>query len=88
MGSAKAGSFEPKKSPLTAVQHSSLYFTSFHCGSRISTDWGFSFLLNPQVKMKKEYQQKQMEKGRSPRKPSISLSAYQSKCIQAVLREE
>ncbi|NXB12117.1 NUP88 protein, partial [Cnemophilus loriae] len=41
-----------------------------------------------QVKMKKEYQQKQMEKGRSPRKPSISLSAYQSKCIQAVLREE
>ncbi|NWW63611.1 NUP88 protein, partial [Ifrita kowaldi] len=41
-----------------------------------------------QVKMKKEYQQKQMEKGRSPCKPSISLSAYQSKCIQAVLREE
>ncbi|NWU29604.1 NUP88 protein, partial [Dyaphorophyia castanea] len=41
-----------------------------------------------QVKMKKEYQQKQMEKGQSPRKPSISLSAYQSKCIQAVLREE
>ncbi|NXI87364.1 NUP88 protein, partial [Rhipidura dahli] len=41
-----------------------------------------------QVKMKKEYQQKQMEKGRSPRKLSISLSAYQSKCIQAVLREE
>uniref|UniRef100_A0A8D2MXV3 Nucleoporin 88 n=1 Tax=Zonotrichia albicollis TaxID=44394 RepID=A0A8D2MXV3_ZONAL len=41
-----------------------------------------------QVKMKKEYQQKQMEKGCSPRKPSISLSAYQSKCIQAVLREE
>ncbi|NWS20588.1 NUP88 protein, partial [Pachyramphus minor] len=41
-----------------------------------------------QVKMKKEYQQKQMEKGRSPRKPSISLSAYQSKCIQTVLREE
>ncbi|NXK38274.1 NUP88 protein, partial [Piprites chloris] len=41
-----------------------------------------------QVKMKKEYQQKQMEKGLSPRKPSISLSAYQSKCIQTVLREE
>ncbi|NWR84824.1 NUP88 protein, partial [Furnarius figulus] len=41
-----------------------------------------------QVKVKKEYQQKQMEKGRSPRKPSISLSAYQSKCIQTVLREE
>ncbi|NXS27659.1 NUP88 protein, partial [Pomatostomus ruficeps] len=41
-----------------------------------------------QVKVKKEYQQKQMEKGRSLRTPSISLSAYQSKCIQAVLREE
>ncbi|NWU81527.1 NUP88 protein, partial [Onychorhynchus coronatus] len=41
-----------------------------------------------QVKMKKEYQQKQMEKGLSPRKPSINLSAYQSKCIQTVLREE
>ncbi|NXM70201.1 NUP88 protein, partial [Serilophus lunatus] len=41
-----------------------------------------------QVKMKKEYQQKQMEEGRSPRKPSISLSAYQSKCIQTILREE
>ncbi|NXT02717.1 NUP88 protein, partial [Jacana jacana] len=41
-----------------------------------------------QVKMKKEYQQKKMEKGTSLRKPSISLSAYQSKCIQAVLREE
>ncbi|NXF79567.1 NUP88 protein, partial [Sclerurus mexicanus] len=41
-----------------------------------------------QVKVKKEYQQKLMEKGHSPRKPSISLSAYQSKCIQTVLREE
>ncbi|NXC43398.1 NUP88 protein, partial [Penelope pileata] len=41
-----------------------------------------------QVKMKKEYQQKKMEKGISPRKPSISLSAYQSKCIQTVLKEE
>ncbi|XP_015736142.1 nuclear pore complex protein Nup88 [Coturnix japonica] len=41
-----------------------------------------------QVKMKKEYQQKKMEKGISPRKPSINLSAYQSKCIQAVLKEE
>ncbi|NXG04760.1 NUP88 protein, partial [Sakesphorus luctuosus] len=41
-----------------------------------------------QVKVKKEYQQKQMEKGCSPRKPSISLNAYQSKCIQTVLREE
>ncbi|KAK2525546.1 nuclear pore complex protein Nup88 [Columba livia] len=41
-----------------------------------------------QVKMKKEYQQKKMEKGTSPRKPSITLSAYQSQCIQSVLREE
>ncbi|POI31943.1 hypothetical protein CIB84_004305 [Bambusicola thoracicus] len=41
-----------------------------------------------QVKMKKEYQQKKMEKGISPRKPSITLSAYQSKCIQTVLKEE
>ncbi|NXO49244.1 NUP88 protein, partial [Aramus guarauna] len=41
-----------------------------------------------QVKMKKEYQQKKMEKGTSPQKPSITLSAYQSKCIQTVLKEE
>ncbi|KFW11071.1 Nuclear pore complex protein Nup88, partial [Eurypyga helias] len=41
-----------------------------------------------QVKMKKEYQQKMMEKGSSPRKTSIALSAYQSKCIQTVLKEE
>ncbi|NXT77913.1 NUP88 protein, partial [Zapornia atra] len=41
-----------------------------------------------QVKMKKEYQQKKMERGTSPKKPSISLSAYQSKCIQTVLKEE
>ncbi|XP_064022488.1 nuclear pore complex protein Nup88 [Pogoniulus pusillus] len=41
-----------------------------------------------QVKMKKEYQQRKMEKGRGSRKPSISLSAYQSKCIQTVLKEE
>ncbi|XP_061211482.1 nuclear pore complex protein Nup88 [Neopsephotus bourkii] len=41
-----------------------------------------------QVKMKKEYQQKKMERGSRPRKPSISLSAYQSKCIQTVLKEE
>ncbi|NXG19200.1 NUP88 protein, partial [Grallaria varia] len=40
-----------------------------------------------QVKVKMEYQQKQMEKGRSPQKPSISLSAHQSKCIQTILRE-
>ncbi|XP_068021486.1 nuclear pore complex protein Nup88 isoform X2 [Melanerpes formicivorus] len=41
-----------------------------------------------QVKMKKEYQQKKMERGPGCRKPSITLSAYQSKCIQTVLREE
>ncbi|NXU71413.1 NUP88 protein, partial [Oreotrochilus melanogaster] len=41
-----------------------------------------------QVKMKMEYQQKMMEKGTGPRQPSISLSAYQRKCIQTVLKEE
>ncbi|XP_065587820.1 nuclear pore complex protein Nup88 [Cyrtonyx montezumae] len=41
-----------------------------------------------QVKIKKEYQQKMMEKGITPQKPSITLSAYQSKCIQTVLKEE
>ncbi|NXP48009.1 NUP88 protein, partial [Heliornis fulica] len=41
-----------------------------------------------QVKMKKEYQQQKMERGTSPKKPSITLSAYQSKCIQTVLKEE
>ncbi|XP_006029226.2 LOW QUALITY PROTEIN: nuclear pore complex protein Nup88 [Alligator sinensis] len=41
-----------------------------------------------QVKMKKDYQQRKMEKGTSPRQPSITLSAYQSKCIQSILKEE
>ncbi|CAI5795002.1 Nucleoporin 88 [Podarcis lilfordi] len=41
-----------------------------------------------QVKMKKDYQQRKMEKGTSPRKPSINLNTYQRKCIQAVLKEE
>ncbi|NXJ90325.1 NUP88 protein, partial [Corythaixoides concolor] len=41
-----------------------------------------------QVKMKKEYQEKKMEKGTSPPKPSITLSAYQIKCIQTVLKEQ
>nr|XP_020666396.1 nuclear pore complex protein Nup88 [Pogona vitticeps] len=41
-----------------------------------------------QVKMKKDYQHRKMEKGTSPRKPSLSLSAHQRKCIQAVLKEE
>ncbi|NXG78653.1 NUP88 protein, partial [Baryphthengus martii] len=41
-----------------------------------------------QVKMKTEYQQKKMEKGTSSHKPTITLSAYQVKCIQTVLKEE
>ncbi|XP_061461165.1 nuclear pore complex protein Nup88 isoform X2 [Rhineura floridana] len=41
-----------------------------------------------QVKMKKDYQQRKMKKGMSPRKPSINLNTYQRKCIQAVLKEE
>ncbi|XP_066492774.1 nuclear pore complex protein Nup88 [Tiliqua scincoides] len=41
-----------------------------------------------QVKMKKDYQQRKMEKGTSPRKSSINLNACQRKCIQAVLKEE
>uniref|UniRef100_A0A2D4PNF1 Uncharacterized protein n=3 Tax=Micrurus TaxID=8634 RepID=A0A2D4PNF1_MICSU len=41
-----------------------------------------------QVKMKKDYQQRKMEKGNSPQKPSINLSTYQRKCIQVVLKEE
>ncbi|XP_015673354.1 nuclear pore complex protein Nup88 [Protobothrops mucrosquamatus] len=41
-----------------------------------------------QVKMKKDYQQRKMEKGNSPQKPSINLSTYQRKCIRAVLKEE
>ncbi|XP_067328148.1 nuclear pore complex protein Nup88 isoform X2 [Anolis sagrei] len=41
-----------------------------------------------QVKMKKDYQQRKTETGSSPRKPSITLSASQRKCIQAVLKEE
>ncbi|KAJ7309044.1 hypothetical protein JRQ81_008334 [Phrynocephalus forsythii] len=41
-----------------------------------------------QVKMKKDYQQRKMEKGTSPQKPSLSLSPHQRKCIQAVLKEE
>uniref|UniRef100_G3TNY3 Nucleoporin 88 n=1 Tax=Loxodonta africana TaxID=9785 RepID=G3TNY3_LOXAF len=41
-----------------------------------------------QVTMKKEYQQRKMEKVPSPQKPTITLSAYQRKCIQSVLKEE
>ncbi|KAM5273017.1 nuclear pore complex protein Nup88 isoform 1-T1 [Ctenodactylus gundi] len=41
-----------------------------------------------QVTMKKDYQQRKMEKVQSPQKPTITLSAYQRKCIQSVLKEE
>ncbi|XP_046532838.1 nuclear pore complex protein Nup88 isoform X2 [Equus quagga] len=41
-----------------------------------------------QVTMKKDYQQRKMEKVLSPHKPTIALSAYQRKCIQSILREE
>uniref|UniRef100_H0V1E7 Nucleoporin 88 n=1 Tax=Cavia porcellus TaxID=10141 RepID=H0V1E7_CAVPO len=41
-----------------------------------------------QVTMKKDYQQQKMEKVLSPQKPTITLSAYQRKCIQSVLKEE
>ncbi|XP_066118935.1 nuclear pore complex protein Nup88 isoform X1 [Saccopteryx bilineata] len=41
-----------------------------------------------QVTMKKDYQQRKMEKVLSPQKPTITLSAYQRKCIQSVLKEE
>ncbi|XP_049716985.1 nuclear pore complex protein Nup88 isoform X2 [Elephas maximus indicus] len=41
-----------------------------------------------QVTMKKEYQQRKMEKVPSPQKPTITLSAYQRKCIQSVLKED
>ncbi|XP_018597354.1 nucleoporin 88 isoform X1 [Scleropages formosus] len=41
-----------------------------------------------QVKMKMEYQQKQMEKGAVPAKASIVLSAHQKKCVQGVLKEQ
>ncbi|XP_006863365.1 PREDICTED: nuclear pore complex protein Nup88 [Chrysochloris asiatica] len=41
-----------------------------------------------QVTMKKDYQQRKMEKVMSPQKPTITLSAYQRKCIQSILKEE
>ncbi|XP_036380749.1 nucleoporin 88 [Megalops cyprinoides] len=41
-----------------------------------------------QVNMKMEYQKKQMEKGASPAKASIVLSAHQRKCVQGVLKEQ
>ncbi|XP_063485658.1 nuclear pore complex protein Nup88 isoform X6 [Symphalangus syndactylus] len=41
-----------------------------------------------QVTMKKDYQQQKMEKVLSLQKPTITLSAYQRKCIQSILKEE
>ncbi|KAL7834508.1 hypothetical protein SRHO_G00287550 [Serrasalmus rhombeus] len=41
-----------------------------------------------QVSMKKEYQTKQMVKGSSPARPTITLNAHQRKCIQGVLKEQ
>ncbi|XP_078230212.1 nuclear pore complex protein Nup88 isoform X5 [Callithrix jacchus] len=41
-----------------------------------------------EVTMKKDYQQRKMEKVLSLQKPTITLSAYQRKCIQSVLKEE
>uniref|UniRef100_H3BFT2 Nucleoporin 88 n=1 Tax=Latimeria chalumnae TaxID=7897 RepID=H3BFT2_LATCH len=41
-----------------------------------------------QVKMKMEYQNRQTEKGASPRKSTLSLSDYQKKCIYNVLKED
>lgn len=41
-----------------------------------------------QVTMKKDYQQRKMEKVLTPQKPTITLSAYQRKCIQSILKEE
>ncbi|KAK7804809.1 hypothetical protein U0070_023075 [Myodes glareolus] len=41
-----------------------------------------------QVTMKKDYQQRKMEKVLSPQRPTITLSAYQRKCIQSILKEE
>ena len=46
------------------------------------------FCLILQVTMKKDYQQRKMEKVLSPQKPTITLSAYQRKCIQSILKEE
>lgn len=41
-----------------------------------------------QVTMKKDYQQRKMERVLSAQKPSITLSAYQRRCIQSILKEE
>ncbi|KAK1157400.1 nucleoporin 88-like [Acipenser oxyrinchus oxyrinchus] len=41
-----------------------------------------------QVNMKKEYQQKQMEKGVSLPKANLSLTAHQRTCVFGILKEE
>ncbi|XP_073521354.1 nuclear pore complex protein Nup88 [Phyllobates terribilis] len=41
-----------------------------------------------QVKMKMEYQERKMEKVKSPRKSNLTLSDYQQKNIQTVLKEQ
>ncbi|XP_075708980.1 nuclear pore complex protein Nup88 isoform X2 [Rhinoderma darwinii] len=41
-----------------------------------------------QVKLKMDYQDNQMEKGKSPRKSNLILSDYQRKNIQSVLKEQ
>ncbi|KAB0378466.1 hypothetical protein FD755_010044, partial [Muntiacus reevesi] len=40
------------------------------------------------VTMKKDYQPQKMEKVLSPQKPTITLRAYQRKCIQSILKEK
>ncbi|KAJ7996997.1 hypothetical protein DPEC_G00224340 [Dallia pectoralis] len=41
-----------------------------------------------QVNMKKEYQKKQMNKGVSPAKATVTLNAQQKKCVQGVIKEQ
>uniref|UniRef100_A0A6Q2XLE9 Nucleoporin 88 n=1 Tax=Esox lucius TaxID=8010 RepID=A0A6Q2XLE9_ESOLU len=41
-----------------------------------------------QVNMKKEYQKKQMNKGVSPAKATVTLNAHQRKCVQGVIKEQ
>lgn len=54
------------------------------CGPQPDTRVG----LVLKVTMKKDYQQRKMEKVLSPQRATITLSAHQRKCIQSVLREE
>ncbi|MCI4394556.1 hypothetical protein PGIGA_G00170270 [Pangasianodon gigas] len=41
-----------------------------------------------QVNMKKDYQKKQMDKGSSSARATITLNAHQRKCVQGVLKEQ